>query len=789
METIKIVAIMWTSKVQTSRDAAEELKKELNIGLRVYSTKDIENSQTRDKCLKSMENSHVNIVYAAGSAWDEIQPRIEELSKKIPTIVLGYDPAAWTLSTVKPEVVINVNSYLTMDGKENLKNMLKYICNEVIGTKFDVEAVKEVPWQGLYHPSKGYFSEINEYLRWYAKSKPELREKPKVGILFYRSYWVANNLEVENSLIKKFENGGMGVIPLFSYSVKDSELGNKGNDELIKEFLIENGKPRVDALINLQSFFLSSSDKNDLHNEKHAVSGVRLLKELNVPVFHPLITYYKTEEEWRRDEHGLGTSVGWGVAMPEFEGIIEPIVIGARSEENKEKYDPIEDRIEKVVKRVKNWIRLRKKKVSERKIAFILHNNPCASVEATVGAGAKLDTLESVTRIMHKMREKGYKVNPPENGRELIKDIMERKAISEFRFTPIEEIVEKGGVLKFIEKEEYEKFFNKLKPEVRDKIKMVWGNPPGEQMGDMPPAMVYNGKIVVTGVKYGNAVVCVQPKRGCAGPRCDGKVCKILHDPDVPPPHQYLATYKYLEYDFKADVIVHVGTHGNLEFLPGKSVGLSESCFPDIGIGNIPHLYIYNSDNPAEGIIAKRRSYAVLVDHMQTVMTESGLYDELEELERHLAEYNQSKIMVGRNKAKLHELQHLIVESIKKAQLDKEIKLDELDTHKDFDKILEITHNVLTRLRNTQIDDGMHIFGEIPKDERRVEFINAILRYDYGEKISMRRAIFDLMGVDYDEAVENPAMYVEEFGMTYGELLDEADVYSKKFIWEFLKNG
>jgi len=174
---------------------------------------------------------------------------------------------------------------------------------------------------------------------------------------------------------------------------------------------------------------------------------------------------------------------------------------------------------------------------------------------------------------------------------------------------------------------------------------------------------------------------------------------------------------------------------------------------------------------------------------MQTVMTESGLYDELEELERHLAEYNQSKIMVGRNKAKLHELQHLIVESIKKAQLDKEIKLDELDTHKDFDKILEITHNVLTRLRNTQIDDGMHIFGEIPKDERRVEFINAILRYDYGEKISMRRAIFDLMGVDYDEAVENPAMYVEEFGMTYGELLDEADVYSKKFIWEFLKNG
>jgi len=790
MKTIKIASIMWASKTPTLRDAAEELKEEeWGITLDVYSTKDVEGVQTMEKCLKSMEKADINLVYAAGNAWGEIQSRVEELSKIIPTIVLGHDPSAWTLSTVKAEVVINVNSYQIMDGKENLKNMLKYICNEILNANFDVEPVKEVAWQGLYHSNADiHFTEIDDYLKWYGKNNPELIDKPKVGLLFYRSHWVSKNLDVENSLIDKFEKRGIGVIPIFSYSIKDSELGNKGSGELIMEWLIKEDESRVDALINLQSFFLSSNRGSDVRNTKHAVSGVGILKKLDIPVFHPLISYNKTEKEWRKEGHGLGGLTGFTIAMPEFEGVIEPIIIGTQSEDSKERYDPVDERIEKVVKRVKNWIRLRRKPVSERKVAFILHNNPCASVEATVGGGAKLDTLESVARIMHRMKDAGYDVNPPKDGKELINTIMDSKAISEFRFTPIEEIVDKGGVLKFVTKDEYEEWFNTLELGVRKRINETWGNPPGEQMGDMPPAMVYNEKIVVTGVSYGNAVVCVQPKRGCAGARCDGVVCKLLHDPDVPPPHQYLATYRYLEYDFGADVIVHVGTHGNIEFLPGKSVGLSESCYPDIGIGNIPHLYIYNSDNPAEGTIAKRRSYAVLVDHMQAIMTESGLYDELEELERFLAEYNQSKI-ISKNKAKLHELQHLIIESIKKSQLDKEIKLDELDTHKDFDEILERTHNTLTRIRNTQIWEGMHTFGEIPKDERRVEFINGILRYDYREKVSMRRAIFDLMDLNYDEAMENPAKYVEESGMTYGELLDKADGYSKGFIEEFLKNG
>ncbi|MDI6730350.1 MAG: cobaltochelatase subunit CobN [Candidatus Altarchaeum sp.] len=795
MEPIKIVSIMWASKNPTLKEASKNLKEEnMGIDVEVYSTKEIEDDdKIRDKCIKSLENSNINLIYGGvGDTWIELQPTIEEIAKKTPTIVLGHDTGLWSLSTTKLKVVANVNAYMSMDGKENFKNMLKYMCNEILNTKFDVEPVKDVPWEGLFHPDakQKHFTDIDEYLKWYEKNKFKLNDKPKVGILSYRSYWISNNQSVENALIEEFERQNIGVIPIFSYSIKDVELGNKGSGELIEEWLIKNGKSRINALINLQSFFLTDNRSNesvgsDVRSEKHAESGVEILKKLNVPVFHPIISHYKTEDEWRKDEHGLGTSVGWSIAMPEFEGVIEPIVIGARSQENKEIYEPIDERVKKVVDRIRKWIELQNKPIRKRKVAFIFNNNPCASVEATVGGGAKLDTLESVARIMHKMKKEGYDVNPPENGKELIETIMDRKAISEFRWTPVDEIIKKGGALKLITKEEYKEWFNTLKPAVRKKICETWGNPPGEQMGDMPPAMVYNGKIVVTGVEYGNVVVCVQPKRGCVGARCDGVVCKILHDPDVLPPHQYMATYRYLEYDFKADVIVHVGTHGNLEFLPGKSVGLSESCMPDVGIGNIPHLYIYNSDNPAEGTIAKRRSYATLVDHMQTVMTESGLYNELEEVERNLPEYYQAKVL--NNKAKMHALQHILIENIKKAQLDKEIKLDELDMDKDFDEILERTHNALTRIRNTQIDDGMHIFGEIPAKERRIEFINGIMRYDYGEKVSMRRNIFEMMNLNYDEAMEKPAKYIDEFRKTYGELLDDADKYSKQFIDEILK--
>jgi len=739
---MNITSITWKSDIPLLVEAC----KELGIALDARTIHDLEDESERDACIKSLGLANCILLHPSyENDWDAL---IEKVGKNVPIISLGYDPYFWSLSNVSLEVVSTANAYFVYGGSENTKNMLKYIGKEVLGQDYEYEMPKETLWQGIYHPkAKNAFKSIEDYFAWYNPQKEH-----KVGILFYRTYWANRDLKIVDALTEELEHE-FDVIPVFCYGLGDRQSGAKTTGEVIEEFLI--GK--IDALINLQSVFQT----------KGIDESEDALKKLDLPVFHPITLYYKTKEEWRKDSEGISSSeVGWSVAMPEFEGVIEPIIAGALKEEKEqiELHVEIEERLRKIVRRVKKWIKLKEKTKTERKVGFILHNSPCASVEATVGSAAHLDSLESVARILKSMEYAGYCVEPPEDGKALIEDIMSRKAISEFRWTTVDEIVNKGGALALISNADYEKWFDTLAQEVKERTCEAWGNPPGEEKDGVPAAMVYDGKIVVTGVKYGNAVVCVQPKRGCAGSRCDGQVCKILHDPEVPPPHQYLATYHYLESSFGADVIVHVGTHGNQEFLPGKSVALSESCYPDIAIGDMPHLYIYNSDNPPEGTIAKRRSYATLIDHLQTVMTESGLYGELKELEDQIAEYNKVK---SPDKARAHASEHIIIDLIRKTKLSEEIKLEErLKRGVPFQRLIEIAHEAITRIYNTQIPDGMHIFGEVPEGDKEVEFINSILRHDS----ELRKLVFELMGQDI------------ELAEARSELLVEVDSIAKEFI-------
>ncbi len=328
---------------------------------------------------------------------------------------------------------------------------------------------------------------------------------------------------------------------------------------------------------------------------------------------------------------------------------------------------------------------------------------------------------------------------------------MSRKAISDFRWTTVGEIVKKGGTLAQVSKDEYMPWFNELPERTRLDIVRVWGEPPGEEKDGVPPAMVYENNICVTGVQYGNALVCVQPKRGCAGPRCDGTVCRILHDPHCPPTHQYLATYRWFERVFKADFLVHVGTHGNLEFLPGRGTGLSDACFPDICVGTMSNLYIYNADNPPEGTIAKRRALATIVDHMQTTYIPGGLYEDLEQLDRLIEQYENVRSM---DAAQAHQFRHQIVDKVKASTLKEQIKTEL--TPDNADAVIDEVHRLLTLVRNTQIQDGMHIFGEIPAGEKRLDLLYGILRYESGEEPGLRSLLCSLYGLQFEALLKKP---------------------------------
>ncbi|MDI6603955.1 MAG: cobaltochelatase subunit CobN [Thermoanaerobacteraceae bacterium] len=782
----KVTAIVWHSHATPIRKAGEKVKEALDV--KVYSARFLEEGKEDiEEVYKEMEGSDLIFFYRSSeeSIWSELETKAKDLNK--PIVCSSFDPTFWSMSNVDFSIPAKCYSYITQGGNENFVQMLFMLASEILHENVDYADPKIYPWEGIYHPdAKKSFSSTEEYFSWYknyrenAVKDKAFSELPAVGLLFARSYWVNNNTAVEDMLIHTLEEKGLNVIPVFCYSVKDEGLGTRSSGEIVREYFMKNGRPKINAMIKLMSFFLESG-KNEFDKKETACKGVSLLKELGVPVFEPVVSYYKTVEEWTNDPQGLNTDISWTIAMPEFEGVIEPIFIGGiKREGGVESREPVKERVEKLSERVAKWIKLQLKPVEERKVAFILNNNPCASVEATVGGGANLDTLESVARILNQMKKIGYNVEAPADGKELIETIMDRKAISEFRWTTIDEIVSKGGVIKFMDVGEYCRWFDTFEPGVKKRITEAWGNPPGEEMNGVPAAMVYEGKIAITGVKYGNTYVCVQPKRGCAGSRCDGRVCKILHDPDIPPPHQYIATYKYLEE--QVDVIVHVGTHGNLEWLPGKGVALSQNCYPDIAIGTIPHLYIYNADNPPEGTIAKRRSYATLVDHMQTVMTQGGLYDDLAELDRYMEEYEKAKVA---DPTRAHTLQHMIVDEIKRTNLDKQIPIE--GSHNSFKEIAEKVHGLLSEIRNTQIQDGQHIFGNIPEGERRVEFINSIMRFDSGNEISLRKVVARLMNLELSELLSDQGKICSQYGKSYGALLEDIDIASKAFLTHLIE--
>lgn len=763
---IKGVTVMWNAYVPLLNQAAQDCPW---LELKVYSHRSVgENPERLAQALEEMESADFILLYRTPDAfWEQIESRLKNLSTRIPLITTGSDPSLWRPSTVPLPVAATAYQYIIRNGLENLRRLLNYVGKEVLHLEVAALPPEDLPWEGFYHPqAPQYFTTSEDYLNWHRTR--EFSSDTWVGLMFSRHDWAAQNLELADFLIQALEKRGLGVIPIFYYSLKDEGLGTRGGLEIIQDhYLDPQGRSRIAALIKLTAFFLGSQ-KGTVSEGGTAQTSQGLLARLNIPLIQPLTSYYKTEEEWEADPQGLGMEIGWSLALPEFEGVIEPLLVAAGMSQKEVEADliagrlPIAERAQRLADRMARWVRLQQKPPAERKIAIILHNNACASVEATVGAGAHLDTLESVARLLKTLEQAGYGIeNPPADGKELIDTIMNRKAISEFRWTTVDEIVSKGGHLAQVSVDTYRRWFGEFPPALQQRLVEAWGEPPGQQQNGIPAAMVHQGRILVTGVSYGQAVVCVQPKRGCAGSRCDGRVCKILHDPDVPPPHQYIATYHYLDKEFGADVVLHVGTHGNLEFLPGKSTGLSGGCCPDVALGHLPHLYIYNADNPPEGTIAKRRSYAVLVDHMQTVMTAAGLYDEMGELDRLLAEYERLKnVEPGR----AHLMEHLILDSLEKSHLSQQISLSpELA----FDQVVQRIHDGLSLIRNTQIPDGMHIFGQLPQGERRADFLHAVIRFPVSGGPSWNRLMSRLLGVSLDDDASGRAQEaVDQAGRT-----------------------
>ncbi|HWQ63193.1 MAG TPA: cobaltochelatase subunit CobN, partial [Methanospirillum sp.] len=719
---MKISGIIWGGELPLLNQACEGQKIEHVF----YTSTSVREEKRRREAIEDLKNSDLVLIHPSQDpVWDEIIPQIPA---DIPIVPFGYDQEGLTVATVSTRIVATASAYYVYGGAENLDSMIRFLRSAIFHESISYDPPEPTAWDGIYHPdADGIFTDSKEYFSWRERNHESL-----IGILFYRLYWANRDLQVINDLIRRLEQNH-DVIAVFCIGTGDADLGARPGDEVIRDYC-----SHVDLLVNLQSVTIS----------KNPLETVKTFSALNVPVIHPLIIYNRTHEEWLSESSGLTASeIGWAIVVPEFMGMTGMIPIGTRSTEEPsfgqtEWHESIPDRMESLSIFITRWVGLKRKKPQERKIAFILNNAPCSSIEATVGTAAHLDALESVACILSDLKDDGYDVEVPANGKELIDTILEKKALSEFRWTSVEEIVAKGGALDLIRPEIYLPWFAELPGSLKDKLAETWGKPPGEEKDGVPPGMVYHNSMVITGLRYGNALVCTQPKRGCVGARCDGQVCKILHDSEIPPPYHYFATYRYLTDIFGADVLVHVGTHGTLEFLPGKSAALSESCIPAAVLRSVPLLYLYNTDNPPEGTIAKRRTPATLIGHMQSLMSESGLYGELAELADRIDEYNRIALS---DPAHAHALEHVIIDLITKNRLDSEINVDKIkEEGGGMAEVIEAAHESLTRIYNSQIPEGMHIFGQIPRGEKLSGYIVGLLRFNQ----ELRKLIIDLMGLD-----------------------------------------
>ncbi|WP_242451227.1 MULTISPECIES: cobaltochelatase subunit CobN [unclassified Methanothermobacter] len=564
------------------------------------------------------------------------------------------------------------------------------------------------------HPDTSeIFITWNQYYSWYVQSSHYKPGKPWIGVVTYNSYYKGEDYEIHSTILKNLESRGYNVI-----------LGFGSVSQLISEFFKDGNKSRISALIAPMAFNLIYNDP---------VNTTKLLATLDIPVFAPIVV--PDLEAWNSSIDGVSAILYAYVAMPELEGRIEPIVIGGgitkKDDETGINYYcdiPLMDRIHKLTERVVNWIKLQEIPNSNKKIAIIYYNIEGGKdgVSATY-----LNVPESISRILQAMQAAGYRTEV-KTVPEIINIFLTLgNNIGSWAPGELEKIVKSGAITIPIEK--YLEWFNKLPEELRNSVIAQWGEAPGN-------VMVYNGNIVIPGVMLGNIFLGPQPMRGYGEDQVN-----IIHNLTVPPTHQYLAFYFWLQNEYCANAVIHLGTHGTLEWLPGKSVGLSAEDWPDILIGNIPDIYPYIVNNPGEGTQAKRRGYAVIISHNIPPMIPSGLYGELAELSSKLSlykettDYQRKEIISGE-----------IKELIKKLDIDKELSLN--FTAQPFDGIVDTVEHKLEELASTLIPYGLHTFGFPLSNETLDTMVESIVSFDPENRNNtvFRDKIRKLLAEDYE---------------------------------------
>src|SRR4051812_19365575 len=651
----------------------------------------------------------------------------------------GLDPELTALCHAPLPLVTQVLEYFTQGGVPNLVHLLRCLSDNLLLTGHGYDPPTPLPRDGLYHPDAPDGLTLDAWQAHLARP-----DRPTIGILFYRAHWMAHNVAPIDALIREVEGLGGNALAVFCYSLKDDPEQEGGVPAVFRQFLRdERGRTRVDVLVSTLSFTVANLSEGTHVEASGAV--VDLLERLDVPVLQAVLCS-TTAADWEASPAGLTPrDTAMNVVLPEFDGRINTVAISfkeaawydARLGTEIKAYVPRPDRVAMVARLAMNFARLRRTPNAEKRVAILFGNYPTRN--ARIGNGVGLDTPASVMNLLRALAEAGYVVDDiPPDGDALMHRLIDRCTNDE-EFLTDEQLRNAVGHVSLVT---YDRWFNELPAPARRALVEQWGVPLGT-VGRI------DDRLAIPGLVFGHVFVGIQPPRGFgADPMA------IYHSPDLPPTHHYLAYYRWLRDEFGAHAVIHMGKHGNLEWLPGKATALSAGCYPEVMLSDLPNFYPYIINNPGEGTQAKRRAHAVIVDHLIPPMTQADTYDDLARLEQLLDEYYR---MASLDPTKLPYITQQIWSIVTKNNLDRDLKVDRCPEAEEFDAFLQEIDGYLCELGDAQIRDGLHIFGEPPQGDQRVNLIMAMTRLDNGDRPSLWRTQAEEHGV-------NPGLLTGDLG-------------------------
>lgn len=676
--------------------------------------------------------------------------RINSVAKKnrIPFLCLpGFkndDPSVLSLSTVPLEICNQLLSYYESFSSPNLKESLKYLSDLYMGTSL-----------GWLEP-EAYpdFGTIPEYQHILADLKSKNSKKKVIAILFYRSHFLANDFEPIQETINAIEKSGSIALPIFCSMMKRSNDNVHPIIEILKGCHKEN---IADVVIDCLSY--ATVDVSTTGNVSR-VNEDGLFTQLNCPVLHALYSS-ESQANWLDNPKGMNPrDMAMKVVMPEFDGKIIAHPIGFVEEVQKNGktvplYKGNTERIARLVSLANNFAELAFKKNEDKKVAIILTNYPTQN--ARIGNAVGLDTPASLIQVLRELKDNGYDIGDiPDTGDELIHSLIDQVTYdtefltdSQIELAPAQ-----------VESKTYQDWHKSFPKKNQSEMEKDWGKPPGK-------VYIHKDKLFLPGLFLKNVFVGIQPPRGFG----ENPVA-IYHSPEIVPTHHYLAFYRWLKEGFNADAVIHMGKHGNLEWLPGKSVALAETCYPDLAIYDLPFFYYFIINNPGEGSQAKRRTHSVLIDHMVPPMTRADLYDDLARIEQLIEEWTYIQSV---DPDKLEIVQTQIWELCDSNHINYDLGFE--TPPENFKEYRKAINGFLCEIGNTQIREGLHILGKIAEGDQLINLFVSLARIDTPPHKGTQSCFMEVCGINdtsyfINQALELDCKIPETFLKFYGKQVE-----------------